>query len=277
MPFTLQLPIQFFSSSWRDPCNTRLHSFLSSRVLYTDTILLYGLLKEGTSSHFCQQAEQKDRLKLNGINLTFRLIKAKQSKYCGCYISQRAFFLFLTFVYGEFVLLRISCHDERHRVRGMGRMRGSGIGVKHLLGVPVVRGDEQNVTRFLAGFVNCADRCVCFANSFNCGIINSSVTNLTNGISRRSCRSQSVIQTLTMSGGAKLHITNSCSPFFTSSATLSATPWTLILGSLSYVATLGDEIMCRSSFSNCFSTPPLKKNVTWAYFSVSKDKMNIQG
>ena len=149
-------------------------------VLYTDTILLYGLLKEGTSSHFCQRAEQKDRLKLNGINLTFRLIKAQQSKYGGCYISQRAFFLFPTFVYGEFVLLRISSHDERHRVRGMGRMRGSGIGVKHLLGVPVVRGDEQNVTRFLAGFVNCADRCVCFANSFNCGIINSSVTNLTN-------------------------------------------------------------------------------------------------
>ena len=74
---------------------------------------------------------------------------------------------------------------------------------------------------------------------------------------------------LTMSGGAKLHMTNSYSPFFTSSATLSATPCTLILGSLSYVATFGEGIMNRSSAANCFSTPPLKKNVTCAYFSVS--------
>ena len=29
---------------------------------------------------------------------------------------------------------------------------------------------------------------------------------------------------------------------------------------------LGEGIICRSSFSNCFSIPPLKKNVTWAYF-----------
>ena len=73
----------------------------------------------------------------------------------------------------------------------------------------------------------------------------------------------------TISGGAKLHMTKSCSAFLRTSATLSATPCTLILGSLSYVATLGDGIRCLSSPSNCFSTPPLKKKVTWAYFSVS--------
>lgn len=33
--------------------------------------------------------------------------------------------------------------------------------------------------------------------------------------------------------------------------------------------TLGEGIIIRSSRGNCFSTPPLKKNVTWAYFSVS--------
>ena len=72
-----------------------------------------------------------------------------------------------------------------------------------------------------------------------------------------------------MSGGAKLHMTNSCLSSRTISATLSATPCTLIFGCWSYVATLGEGIMNRSSASNCFSTPPLKKNVTCAYFSVS--------
>ena len=113
---------------------------------------------------------------------TFRLIKAEQSEHRGCYIGQRAFFLFPIFlVYGELVFLRVSGHDERYRVRGMSRMRGSGIGVQHLLGVTVVGGDEQNVTCFLAGFVNCADRCVCFADSFDGGIVYSRVTNLTDG------------------------------------------------------------------------------------------------
>ncbi len=72
-----------------------------------------------------------------------------------------------------------------------------------------------------------------------------------------------------MSGGAKLHMTNSNSSLLTISATLSATPCTLISGCLSYVATLGEAIISRCSPGNCFSTPPLKKKVTWAYFSVS--------
>ena len=35
------------------------------------------------------------------------------------------------------------------------------------------------------------------------------------------------------------------------------------------MATLGEGTSTRSSPGYCFSTPPLKKNVTWAYFSVS--------
>ena len=35
------------------------------------------------------------------------------------------------------------------------------------------------------------------------------------------------------------------------------------------MATLGDGTSTRSSPGYCFSTPPLKKKVTWAYFSVS--------
>lgn len=51
--------------------------------------------------------------------------------------------------------------------------------------------------------------------------------------------------------------------------TASATSATLIVGARSYVATcLGDGIITRSSFGRTASLPPLKKNVTWAYFSV---------
>ena len=35
------------------------------------------------------------------------------------------------------------------------------------------------------------------------------------------------------------------------------------------MATLGEGTSTRSSPGYCFSTPPLKKKVTWAYFSVS--------
>ena len=65
-------------------------------------------------------------------------------------------------------------------------------------------------------------------------------------------------------------MTNSYSPPLTISATLSATPWAFISGCWSYVGTLGEGTISRCSFSNCFSTPPLKKKVTWAYFSVSR-------
>src|SRR3972149_3421185 len=50
----------------------------------------------------------------------------------------------------------------------------------------------------------------------------------------------------------------------------SVTWYALISGFRSYVATsFGDGIRKRSSPGKDFSSPPLKKYVTWAYFSVS--------
>ena len=53
------------------------------------------------------------------------------------------------------------------------------------------------------------------------------------------------------------------------STSLSVTSYALISGCMSYVGTFGLLTRMRSSPSYCFSTPPLKKNVTCAYFSVS--------
>lgn len=61
-----------------------------------------------------------------------------------------------------------------------------------------------------------------------------------------------------------------------STQTLSATPAQLIVGWRSYVATLGEGTIKRSSSSTCFSFPPLKKNVTCAYFSVSTINIKYQ-
>src|SRR6188508_2708573 len=49
----------------------------------------------------------------------------------------------------------------------------------------------------------------------------------------------------------------------------SVTPWADISGTRSYVATFWLGINVRSSPGHGVSTPPLKKYVTWAYFSVS--------
>ena len=73
----------------------------------------------------------------------------------------------------------------------------------------------------------------------------------------------------TISGLAKLFIINGKFPLLISSATFSATSIADISGLRSYVATFGESIKSRCSSSNCFSTPPLKKKVTCAYFSVS--------
>uniref|UniRef100_A0A6B0UE58 Putative secreted protein n=1 Tax=Ixodes ricinus TaxID=34613 RepID=A0A6B0UE58_IXORI len=73
----------------------------------------------------------------------------------------------------------------------------------------------------------------------------------------------------TMSGGAKLHMTKGCFFAWTTLTISSATPLLLISGKRSYVATLGEGTMHRSSSAKAFSWPPLKKKVTWAYFSVS--------
>jgi hypothetical protein len=41
-----------------------------------------------------------------------------------------------------------------------------GIGIEHLLGVAVISGDEQEVTSFLTGFVDCADCYIRLSDSF---------------------------------------------------------------------------------------------------------------
>ena len=73
----------------------------------------------------------------------------------------------------------------------------------------------------------------------------------------------------TMSQLAKLRIIASYVPVESSSSALSVTSYALISGFKSYVATLGELMRTRTSFSLGASTPPLKKNVTCAYFSVS--------
>ena len=54
------------------------------------------------------------------------------------------------------------------------------------------------------------------------------------------------------------------------SPTSLATPLAFILGCKSYVATFGEGTMTLSSPGHASSTPPLKKKVTCAYFSVSE-------
>ena len=72
-----------------------------------------------------------------------------------------------------------------------------------------------------------------------------------------------------MSVFAKFRITTSYLSFSNASHTLSVTSYALISGFMSYVSTFGDGTSILSSPGYCFSSPPLKKNVTCAYFSVS--------
>ena len=73
----------------------------------------------------------------------------------------------------------------------------------------------------------------------------------------------------TMSGFAKLRTIRSYVSSLIFSITAAVTSGALISGCRSYVATLGDGISILSSPLFGSSTPPLKKNVTCAYFSVS--------
>src|SRR6059058_1860558 len=61
----------------------------------------------------------------------------------------------------------------------------------------------------------------------------------------------------------------SCSRFSIDEHSTSVTPAALISGMRSYVATFWLGTSSRSSCGNGVSTPPLKKYVTCAYFSVS--------
>ena len=67
----------------------------------------------------------------------------------------------------------------------------------------------------------------------------------------------------------EFNIIQSYLSFDIASSTLSVTSYALISGFKSYVSTFGDGTNILSSPSYCFSSPPLKKNVTCAYFSVS--------
>ena len=73
----------------------------------------------------------------------------------------------------------------------------------------------------------------------------------------------------TISGFAKLMMITSYLSDLIASTNLSHTSYALISGFRSYVATFGDFTRILSSPSFGSSTPPLKKNVTCAYFSVS--------
>lgn len=108
---------------------------------------------------------------------------------------------------------------------GVGSVRLASGEVNHLLSVAMIGSDAEHVSRFLARIIDGANGLVGGGDGLNGGIVNSSVTNLEH--------ERTSYCGLTMSGGAKLHMTNSYSPVLTTSATLSATSWTLISGFLS--------------------------------------------
>jgi hypothetical protein len=71
----------------------------------------------------------------------------------------------------------------------VGRAR---IRVEHLLGVTVVCGDEEDIASVLAGFVDSANRCVGFSNSFNGSVVHAGVTDLECKF-QQSCEGKSVL------------------------------------------------------------------------------------
>lgn len=203
--------------------------------------------------------------------LTLRLRKTEDGEDRRCDVCERALLFLLPIlllVLDEAQHLRVTGHDERNFVRGVRRVRRARVRVDHLFRVSVVRSNEEDVPSLLCGLVNGSHRLVGSGDSLDGRVIDSGVSDLDGESAYRRARKKAKRER-TMSGGAKLHITNSCLSSRRTSATLFATSWTDMCGCLSYVATFGDGMRCRSSLSNCFSTPPLKKNVTCAYFSVS--------
>lgn len=71
--------------------------------------------------------------------------------------------------------LGVSGHDEGNRVRGVCRMGGTRLGVDHLLGVPMVGGDEQDVARLLARLVDDAHGLVGVRDGLNGGLVHTRV------------------------------------------------------------------------------------------------------
>lgn len=109
-------------------------------------------------------------------------------------------------------------------------MRGSGFEILHLLRITVISGDEEDITRLLAGLIHNADGFVSVGDGLDGCVEHARMADLRTESGQRR---HLVEQVPTISGGAKLHITNSWSPFLTTSATFSATFLTLISGILS--------------------------------------------
>lgn len=72
----------------------------------------------------------------------------------------------------------IGSHNERHGVGSVRRVGVFGLRIDHLLRIPVVGGDEQNVAGLLACFIDRLDRLVRFGDRYYCGIVYTCVSYL---------------------------------------------------------------------------------------------------
>jgi len=72
----------------------------------------------------------------------------------------------------------------------------------------VIGSDEEDIACFLASFVDCPDGGIGGSNGFDSGVVDTCVANLV-----ESCKTSKFVDGLytkrTISGGAKLHMTNS--------------------------------------------------------------------
>ena len=172
---------------------------------------------------------------------TFGLIQSKQRQHRWRHITQRALFFALlpVLVVRERDrtlggVLR-SSDDERDLVGRMGRVWRAGVRVYHLLRVTVIGRDDEGVAGLLACFVDSTDGCISVRDRFDGSLKDTRMADLSwkrfNQLGAG--RTGNENEARTISGGAKLHMTNSCLSDRTTSATLSATPCTLIFGSLS--------------------------------------------
>lgn len=117
-------------------------------------------------------------------------------------------------------------------------MRRPRLVVDHLLSIAVIGRDEKDVARLRGCLGDGPDRRVRSRNGLNGCIVYTSMANLRRHARHVSYMRRQDIETgLAISGGAKLHITKSYFAVFRIPATLSATPWALISGCLSYVGT----------------------------------------
>lgn len=110
------------------------------------------------------------------VSHTLWLLHAQKVKYGGCNITQRtllrlvldllllaldlAALLLRLLVLQQAELRRVARHDERHPVRRVRGVRLARLRVQHLLRVPVVCGDEQDVACLFARLVHSSDRFV---------------------------------------------------------------------------------------------------------------------